>query len=53
MAEDKRGSKYLLITSLGALGVVFGDIGTSTLYAFRESFHTAERLPVNEGTVLR
>ena len=24
--------------TLGALGVVFGDIGTSPLYAFRESF---------------
>ncbi len=26
-----------LITALGALGVVFGDIGTSPLYAFREA----------------
>jgi KUP system potassium uptake protein len=52
MAEDKRGSRYLLITSLGALGVVFGDIGTSPLYAFRESFLAAEGLPVNEGSVL-
>jgi KUP system potassium uptake protein len=26
---------------LGALGVVFGDIGTSPLYAFREALHTA------------
>ena len=51
MAEDKRGSKYLLITSLGALGVVFGDIGTSPLYAFRESFHAAEGLAVNETSV--
>ncbi|MCC6621589.1 MAG: KUP/HAK/KT family potassium transporter [Deltaproteobacteria bacterium] len=25
--------------ALGALGVVFGDIGTSPLYAFKESFH--------------
>ena len=29
----------LAALSLGALGVVFGDIGTSPLYAFRESFH--------------
>jgi KUP system potassium uptake protein len=51
---DKPGSnsKYLLITSLGALGVVFGDIGTSPLYAFRESFHAAEGLPVDERSVL-
>ncbi|MFZ0014948.1 MAG: potassium transporter Kup [Acidimicrobiia bacterium] len=52
MAEQKGGSKYLLITSLGALGVVFGDIGTSPLYAFRESFLAAEGLPVNEVSVL-
>ncbi|HXL99556.1 MAG TPA: KUP/HAK/KT family potassium transporter, partial [Rhizomicrobium sp.] len=27
--------------TLGALGVVFGDIGTSPLYAFRESVRVA------------
>ena len=50
--SEGRGSKYLLITSLGALGVVFGDIGTSPLYAFRESFHAAEGLVVDELSVL-
>lgn len=30
--------KYLLVLSLGALGVVYGDIGTSPLYALRECF---------------
>ncbi len=29
---------YLLTLALGALGVVYGDIGTSPLYAFRECF---------------
>lgn len=29
----------LLPLALGALGVVYGDIGTSPLYALRESFH--------------
>jgi len=52
MSEDDRGSKYLLITSVGALGVVFGDIGTSPLYAFRESFQAAEGLAVNQESVL-
>jgi KUP system potassium uptake protein len=52
MEKTTQGSKYLLITSLGALGVVFGDIGTSPLYAFRESFHAAEGLAVNEESVL-
>jgi KUP system potassium uptake protein len=28
--------------TLGALGVVFGDIGTSPLYAFKEAFHHLE-----------
>ena len=35
----KHGSLGAL--TLGALGVVFGDIGTSPIYAFRESLHTA------------
>jgi KUP system potassium uptake protein len=35
----EKGSLGLL--TLGALGVVFGDIGTSPIYALRESLHTA------------
>src|SRR5262249_22531176 len=31
--------KELAWLSLGALGVVYGDIGTSPLYAFKECFH--------------
>jgi KUP system potassium uptake protein len=31
--------RYLAALSLGALGVVYGDIGTSPLYAIRECFH--------------
>src|SRR5687768_10218587 len=31
--------RYLALLSLTALGVVYGDIGTSPLYAMRESFH--------------
>lgn len=29
--------------TLGAIGVVYGDIGTSPLYAMRESLHAASR----------
>jgi KUP system potassium uptake protein len=47
----KRGSRYLLIMSVGALGIVYGDIGTSPLYAFRESFHIAGGLGVNRASV--
>src|SRR3954447_20136405 len=36
---------------LGALGVVFGDIGTSPIYAFRESLKAAGGAPA-EATVL-
>jgi KUP system potassium uptake protein len=38
--------------ALGALGVVFGDIGTSPLYAFRESFIGHRALPVDEVHVM-
>jgi KUP system potassium uptake protein len=38
---DRSRVRRLTTLSLGALGVVYGDIGTSPLYAFRESF--AER----------
>jgi KUP system potassium uptake protein len=34
-------SKKTLATSIAALGVVYGDIGTSPLYAFRESLNAA------------
>lgn len=43
---------YLALMSLGALGVVYGDIGTSPLYAFRESFAAAEGLAVDRGSIL-
>lgn len=33
--------RYLVGLSLGALGIVYGDIGTSPLYALRESFSAA------------
>ena len=37
---------------IGATGVVFGDIGTSPLYAFRESFIGHHRLPLDQIHVL-
>jgi len=50
-SATKRGKRYLLTMSVGALGIVYGDIGTSPLYAFRESFHAAEGLGVNRASV--
>jgi KUP system potassium uptake protein len=45
-----RDTKYLLTLSLTALGVVYGDIGTSPLYAIRECFfgeYGIEATPAN------
>jgi KUP system potassium uptake protein len=37
---------------LGSLGVVFGDIGTSPMYAIRQCFSGSHPLPVSPGNVL-
>ena len=39
-AEVASGRKLVALT-LGSLGVVYGDIGTSPLYAFREALLAA------------
>ncbi|MFL6856980.1 MAG: potassium transporter Kup, partial [Allosphingosinicella sp.] len=41
-----RGGLFKL--TLGAIGIVFGDIGTSPLYAFRETFAGHHPLPVDK-----
>ena len=43
--------RYLAGLSLAALGVVYGDIGTSPLYAMREAFHGVHAIPVTQGNV--
>ena len=47
----RRGG-YLLTLALAALGVVYGDIGTSPLYALRESFYGTHGIAVTPGNVL-
>lgn len=42
----------LSLAAVAALGVVYGDIGTSPLYAFKEAFGGAHALPLNPETVL-
>lgn len=37
---------------IGAIGVVFGDIGTSPLYAIRESFHGEHAFAANQTNIL-
>jgi KUP system potassium uptake protein len=54
VATDTAGhvsNTKLPVLILGALGVVYGDIGTSPLYAFREALHVAGARP-GSGEVL-
>src|SRR5881396_224468 len=44
--------RYLATLALSVLGVVYGDIGTSPLYALCESFHGTHGIPVTPGNVL-
>src|SRR5688572_18662580 len=37
---------------IGALGVVYGDIGTSPLYALRECFHPSHNLAASHDAIL-
>jgi KUP system potassium uptake protein len=49
-AEARPTGRRLAVLSLTALGIVYGDIGTSPLYAFREAFTGAHRFaPTTEN----
>jgi KUP system potassium uptake protein len=50
-AGQPRG-RYLIGLAVAALGVVYGDIGTSPLYAMRESFYGPLGIAVTPGNVL-
>ena len=39
----------MALLAFGTLGIVFGDIGTSPIYSFRETFHHAD-LEVTRAT---
>ena len=49
MAKKINKKKSLLL--LAALGVVYGDIGTSPLYALRECFYGKNGIPLNSDTI--
>src|SRR5205823_14857216 len=54
-ASQQSSRRYLFALSVGALGVVYGSIGTSPLYALRECFkpeHGLEPVPTNVYGVL-
>ncbi len=44
--------RYLGTLCMAALGIVFGDIGTSPLYALRECFHGPHAMPVTRANVI-
>jgi KUP system potassium uptake protein len=48
MTNNKKG---MVGIAIGALGVVFGDIGTSPLYALSAVFGGNHRIPINSVTV--
>ncbi|BEU99717.1 potassium transporter Kup [Novosphingobium olei] len=50
-AHDGHHGEGLATLALGAIGVVFGDIGTSPLYALKESFIGAHPLAVDPAHV--
>jgi KUP system potassium uptake protein len=53
LATQAHGSKRgLLPLTLTALGVVYGDIGTSPLYALRECFFSSHSVPPTHENVL-
>ena len=49
---NKSGSSSFAILSLGALGVVYGDIGTSPLYVMKTVFDKANGLTLNPANLI-
>ena len=49
--HDGHGHQSLVKLAVGAIGIVFGDIGTSPLYAFKEAFHGDHALPLSTENV--
>ena len=50
--DDARAGSASRTVVLGALGVVFGDIGTSPLYALREAATAASHGVLSQATVM-
>ncbi len=48
---QRRLKNQTLVLALGALGVVYGDIGTSPLYAIRECFHGHHAIALTPGNI--
>ena len=52
MSDHEGRDRVTAALGLAALGVVYGDIGTSPLYAIRECFHGPHAVAVGESNVL-
>jgi KUP system potassium uptake protein len=52
VAPTARSPRELAMLSMGALGIVYGDIGTSPLYAIKQCFGPNHGIPVTTGNVL-
>jgi KUP system potassium uptake protein len=50
--QQKQSRKEVLPVALAAMGVVFGDIGTSPLYTMKEVFNGPHAVPVTPDNVL-
>jgi KUP system potassium uptake protein len=50
--ESKESKKRLIFLAFSALGVVYGDIGTSPLYALKICFHGRHSVDVTQENVL-
>ncbi len=48
----KKSDQKLGALTVGAIGIVFGDIGTSPLYALKESFSPVHGIPITETSVM-
>jgi len=46
--ENNTKDNKILALSLGALGIVYGDIGTSPLYSIKECFHGLHAIETNQ-----
>src|SRR5256714_10243800 len=52
MTSNSHNRGYMTGLAVGALGVVYGDIGTSPLYALRECFHGPHAMPITPPNIL-
>lgn len=51
-STDKRDLRKTLVMALGSLGIVYGDIGTSPLYAIKECFHGHYAIALTPANIL-